>query len=273
MSRLATPSVDTRPIAEEIPCLILANSSRSWTTPSYKDRQDYLPITVSRLVKAQAQDNRCRELRQEMDRNAQSRFSENEQGLLVRRAPLDRATQVYVPKAARTEILTLKRAPAHARHPGANTLYVSMRRFFYLESMVADVYDYVAHFGTCAKGRVGGRRQTNPLRLYPPKVPLSAVCLALLGPLPKTMVGNRYLLVMVDRFSKLTLVAALSQEDAEAVASAFCDTWVAFYGPRDTLLTDNRPQLTSTVFQGVCRLIGITNLYSATYHPQTQGQV
>jgi len=242
MSRLATPSVDTRPIPEEIPCLALANSSRAWTTPSYQDRRDYPPITVARLVTAQAQDNRCHELRQEMDRNAQSRFSGNEQGLLVRRAPLDRATQVYVAKALRTEILTLEHAPAHAGHPGANKMYVSMRRFFYWESMVADVYDYVAHCGTCAKGRVGSRRRTNPLRLFPPKEPLAAVCLDLLVPLPKTRVGNRYLLVMVDRFSKLTRVAALSREDAEAVASAFCDTWVASYGPPDTLLTDNGPQ-------------------------------
>jgi len=41
-------------------------------------------------------------------------FSENAQCLLVRRAPLDRATQVYVPKSLRTDILTLELEPAHA---------------------------------------------------------------------------------------------------------------------------------------------------------------
>ena len=48
---------------------------------------------------------------------------------------------------------------------------------------------------------------------------------------------------------------------------------MASYGPPDTLLTDYGPQLTSTLFQAVFRLMGITNLYSKTYHPQTQGQV
>jgi len=168
MSRIATPAVDTRPVPEEIPGLTLANFSRVWTMPSYKDRREYPPVTVDRLVKAQAQDNRCHELRQEMDRNAHSRYSKNAQCLLVRRAPLDRATQVYVPKSLRMEILTLEHAPAHARHLGANKMYVCMRRFFYWESMVADVYAYVAKCATCAKGRVGGRRRTNPLRLFPP---------------------------------------------------------------------------------------------------------
>jgi len=207
-----------------------------------------------------------------MDRNAHSRYSENAQGLPVRRAPLDLATQVYVPKSLRMEILTLEHAPVHAGHPGANKMYVSMRGFCYWESMVADVYAYVANCGTCAKGRVGGRRRTNPLRLFPPTEQLSAVCLDLLGPLPKTAMGNRYLLVMVDRFSKLTRVVALPRKDAETVAMVFCDTWVASYGPPDTLLTENGPQLSSTLFQGVCRLMGITNLYSTTYHPHTQGQ-
>jgi len=179
MSRIATPAVDTRPISKEIPCLTLVKSSRAWTMPSYKDRRDYPPVTVDRLVKVQAQDNRCHEPRQDMDRNAHSRYSENAQGLLVRRAPLDQATKVYVPKSLQTELLTLEHVPAHAGHPGANKMYVPMRRFFYGEAMVADVSDYVENCGTCAKVRVGGRRPTNPQWLFPPTEPLSAVCLDL----------------------------------------------------------------------------------------------
>ena len=272
MFRLATTALDTMPFPEEIPCLTLANSSRAWTMPSYEDKREYPPVTVDRLVKVLAQDNLCHELRQEMDRDAHYRYSENAQGFLSRRAPPERATQLYVPKSQRTEIVTLAHAPTHAGHPGANKMYVSMRLFFYWESMVADVYDNMANCGTCAKGRAGGRRRTNPLRLFLPTEPLSAVCLDLFGPLPKTAMGNRYLFVMADCFSKLTRVVALPRKGAETGASAFCDTWVAFYGPPDTVLTANGPQLTSTLFQGVCRLMGITNLHSKTYHRQTQGQ-
>jgi len=78
---------------------------------------------------------------------------------------------------------------------------------------------------------------------------------------------------MVDRFSKLTRVIALPREHAETVVSAFFDTWVACYGPPDTLLTDNGPHWSSTLVQGVCRLMGVTNLNSTTYHPQKKEQV
>jgi len=158
------------------------------------------------------------------------------------------------------EIRTMEHTPANAGHPGANKMYVSMRRFLYWESMVADAYDPVANCRTCAKRRVGGRRRTNQQSLFSPTEPLSAVCLDLLGKLPTTAMGNRYLPVMVDRFSKLTREVALPREDAEAVASAFSDTWVASYVPPNSLLPDNGPQFTSTLFQGIFRLMGITNL-------------
>ena len=45
------------------------------------------------------------------------------------------------------------------------------------------------------------------------------------------------------------------------------------YGPPDAVLTDNGPQFASLFFQGVCNLMGIRNLYTSTYHPQTNGQV
>ena len=57
------------------------------------------------------------------------------------------------------------------------------------------------------------------------------------------------------------------------VWSALCWDENAVYGPPDTVLTDNRPQLVSLFFQGFCNLKGIRNLYTSTYHPQMNGQV
>lgn len=208
-----------------------------------------------------------------MNRSQDSRFRETPEGLLVRLAPLDRAVQILVPRALRDEVLHLEHKPAHAGHPGVNQMYTSLRRHFYWDSMITDVYAYVADCPGCAKGRAQGRRRTNPLRLFPASEPFTDVCLDLLGPLPVTSYGNRHLFVMVDRFTKLTRVVPLSSDDSDTVVSAFLDTWVASYGPPETLLTDNGPQLMAVHFRGVCGMLGIKHVISTTYHPQTQGQV
>ena len=44
-------------------------------------------------------------------------------------------------------------------------------------------------------------------------------------------------------------------------------------GPPDTVLTDNGPQFAFLFFPRLCNLMGIRNLYTSTYHPQTSGQV
>jgi len=163
--------------------------------------------------------------------------------------------------------------PPQAGHPGANKMYTSMRRWCYWESMVVDVYAFVANCTQCARNRVGKQHKTNYLKTFPPTEPLTDLCMDLLGPLPRTAAGNEHLLVIVDRFSKMTRAIPLQRIDAETIAAAFLDHWVAAYGPPATVLSDNGPQFRSTFFQGVCSLLGVSNRYSTTYHPQTNGQV
>jgi hypothetical protein len=75
----------------------------------------------------------------------------------------------------------------------------------------------------------------------------------ILGPLPKTEHGNRFLLVISDRFSKLTRTVPLRTITALGVAKAFCNAWVFPYGPLRYLLTDNGTQFNGKVFLAVCR--------------------
>jgi len=139
--------------------------------------------------------------------------------------------------------------------------------------MVVDVNAFVANCTQCARNRVGKRRKTNYLKTFPPTEPLTDLCMDLLWPLPRTAAGNEHLLVIVDRFSKMTRAISLQRIDAETIAASFLDHWVAAYGPPATVLSDNGPQFRSTFFQGVCSLLGIFNRYSTTYHPQSSGQV
>jgi Chromo (CHRromatin Organisation MOdifier) domain/Integrase core domain len=95
----------------------------------------------------------------------------------------------------------------------------------------------------------------------------------ILGSLPKTSHGNRFLLVITDRFSKLTKTIPLRTITAHSVAEAFCTHWVFAYGPPRYLLTDNGAQFTAKFFLAVCVELGIDKVFTTAYHPQTNGQV
>jgi transposase InsO family protein len=85
--------------------------------------------------------------------------------------------------------------------------------------------------------------------------------------------GNRFLLVITDRISKVTKSVPLRTVTALLVARAFCDHWAYAYGSPSSLLTDNDPQFTAKFFQAVCSELGIHKVFTTAYHPQTNGQV
>ena len=62
-----------------------------------------------------------------MDGSDKSRFHEDPNGLLVRVAPLDGATQVYVPTHMRDGVMMPEHYPPQAGHSGANEMYVALR--------------------------------------------------------------------------------------------------------------------------------------------------
>ena len=85
--------------------------------------------------------------------------------------------------------------------------------------------------------------------------------------------GHKHVLVMCDRFTKLTRAILLLDATALTVSSAFIDTWVAAYGIPDSVLTDNGPQFASVHYQGILGLLGIASNHTFPYHPQTNGQL
>jgi transposase InsO family protein len=95
----------------------------------------------------------------------------------------------------------------------------------------------------------------------------------ILGPLPRTKHGNRFSLVIADRFSKVTKTIPLRTVNALSVARAFCDHWAYVYGPSISLLADNGPQFTVKLFQAVCVELGIQKVFTTAYNPQTNGKV
>jgi hypothetical protein len=87
--------------------------------------------------------------------------------------------------------------------------------------MSKDIADTVRQCVTYAKNQIKERKRTSFLKLFPASGPLEYVDLDILGPLPKTEHGNKFLLVMTDRLSKLTRTVPLRSISAFVVAKAF----------------------------------------------------
>ena len=232
-------------------------------------------LTAREIILGQAEDAFCQARLKELDAlsppdptwSRQVFFFREKSGLLCRRSVYGRLTQAVI------QVVTHQHQSVLAGHPGSRKMYKTLRRYVYWPTMVVDVYKHVKQCPACAKNRLLERKHTTMMKLFTADEPFSGLAMDLLGPLPTSKGGHKHVLVICDRFTKLTRAISMREATALAVASAFKDTWVAAYGIPDTVLTDNGPQFASVYYQGILGLLGIASHYTSPYHPQTNGQV
>ena len=229
------------------------------------------PISDEELSTAQLSDDFCSDIRRRLNGGVAVPFGFNDRGLLCRKT--EAQDQIVIPHALKARVLHINHYSRLAGHPGGKKLYHTIRKDMYWPSLSVDCYAAARRCSTCARNRIKLRRHTSQLKLFPASAPLEAVAIDILGELIKTSQGNQYLLVISDRYTKLTKTVPLKSQSATEVAKAFVNEWVFNYGPPLDLLADNGKCFTSKFFQDVCRIINVHNSFTTTYHPQANGQV
>ena len=95
----------------------------------------------------------------------------------------------------------------------------------------------------------------------------------IIGPLPCTASDNRYILNVVDHFTKHAKAYALQDQEAATVARVFLNECVARYGVPYILHTNQGTNFESNLFNELCKMLGISKTRTSLYHPQCNGQV
>jgi transposase InsO family protein len=114
------------------------------------------------------------------------------------------------------------------------------------------------------------KRKTTRMQLFPPNDPMEFIAMDILSRLATSNRGNRFLLVVTDRFTKLTRAYPLATTTTEVAAKTFFEGWVAAgYGIPRVLLIDNGTQFVEKFFQTFCNTLVIKQVYTSAYRPST----
>ena len=180
--------------------------------------------------------------------------------------------QILVPPRLREPLMNLAHLPPQGAHPGSKRMWMNLARQYIWPSMARDCAKYVAGCISCAACKPAFNRHTRPLQLFPPNGPWEFICADILGPLPTTKSGSRFILVISDRFSKFTVAPPLKSISANDVAECLVADWIANFGVPLIILTDNGPQFASKFLQQVSAVLGVHQRFTSAYHPDTNGQ-
>src|SRR3954465_15852257 len=96
--------------------------------------------------------------------------------------------------------------------------------------------------------------------------------LDMVGPLKGGTHKKKYLLVMVDKFTKWIEAKPIKMAESGPVID-FISGVVHHYGVPHSIITDNGTNFTANEVKLWCKNMGIKLDYASVYHPQTNGQV
>ncbi|GBN32937.1 Retrovirus-related Pol polyprotein from transposon 412 [Araneus ventricosus] len=99
------------------------------------------------------------------------------------------------------------------------------------------------------------------------------MALDILGPFPVTTKGNRYVLVLLDYFTKWPEAIPIPDQGISTVAEELVRTWTSRYGVPMILHSDQGINFNSVLFTELCELLGILKTRKTALHPESDGMV
>jgi len=163
--------------------------------------------------------------------------------------------------------LLIKEVHEEYGHCGATKVYQLLKVDYQLSHMLKTIKRITQACDLCQKSKIYNQRTRGPLISNIPGRPHEIVSLDLIGPLPSGQLGARYLLVMLDVFSKYVQIYPLRRATTNSILNKIEKYYIPICGKFKKILTDNGTQFHSKQWTDRLRDLGIQVLRTTTYHP------
>lgn len=160
---------------------------------------------------------------------------------------------------------------AHA-HPGARAGRRLVAKHFVWHGLNRDVNQWTAQCSDCQRGKVVRHTKAPIEHLETPSSRFQVIHLDIVGPL-EVSAGHKYLLTIIDRFSRWPEAIPLVEVSALSCARALLSGWISRFGLPETIITDRGAQFTSSLWHELSLILGTKLHHTTSYHPQSNGMI
>ena len=133
--------------------------------------------------------------------------------------------------------------------------------------------NYCATCAICCTRKSAAPKRKAGLQTIQAGYPLQIVCVDIMGPLPETDQGSKYVLVAVDYFTRWVEAYGIPNQEAMTVARKLVDEMFCRFSPPEQLHSDQGRQFESALVKEICNILGVKKTHTTPYHPQGNGMV
>lgn len=182
--------------------------------------------------------------------------------------------RTVAPRALIPTILTALHDLKAAGHMGIGRTRERAKRCPYIwNSMLREVERWVQRCRQCQRRKAPAHRKRARMVRYQVGSPWDRVAADVLGPLPTSKNGHKYILVIQDYFTKWAEFFPMADQTAETVATILVDNIISRFGCPREFHTDQGSNFKSKLMTEVYRLMGLRKTQTTPYHPRGDGMV
>ncbi|KAK8918566.1 hypothetical protein KSP39_PZI021170 [Platanthera zijinensis] len=159
-------------------------------------------------------------------------------------------------------------------HSGTRTLEQRILRHGYFWPTIRK--DAEAFSKKCSQCQLFAPLQLQPaqhLRSITAPWPFAIWGMDLIGPFPQASGQRKFILVMIDYFSKWIEARALAKTTSQIVKNFIRGEITCRFGIPLDIVTDNGPQFASLELKDFCKQLGTDIRFASVHHPRSNGQV
>ena len=236
-----------------------------------------LEMSAKKLIDLQNEDVTLEEVRRAADRSPAKvgcGFFRKD-GLLYRhwiprgRVEDDAVEQLVLPLQCRADVVRLAHRPPFACHLGRDKTVNRLLQRFYWPTLFAVV---VKTCDECQRTAPKGKMRAPLVPLLVITTPLRPIAKDIVGPLPRSRSGRRFVLVICDYATRFPEAIPMRLVDAVHVAEELLVFSSRFSVPQE-ILTDQGANFTSKLLTELYRMLHAHPIRTTPYHPQTDGLV
>jgi len=156
-------------------------------------------------------------------------------------------------------------------HMGVKKTQVKVARRAYWVGWTRDVRDFCRRCDICAKYHSGTVKKQGELQNMFVGAPWERVAIDVTGPHPQSSKGNKYMVTMLDHFTKYAFAFPIRAHDAVTIAKHLVERVFLVYGVLLQLLSDRGAEFEGSLMTEVCRFLEIDKIRTTSYKPSTNG--